>query len=162
MNNPDIARAVRVLAQQLTGQQRRVATAESCTGGGIAQAMTDVAGSSAWFERGVVSYSNEAKQELLGVKPATLENHGAVSKAVALEMACGVLQRSRAQVSVAVTGVAGPGGGSPEKPVGLVWIAWGLAANNAQAHCFQFTGDRRAVREKTVLEAIQGLNSRLE
>lgn len=162
MYQPEITRAVETLAQHLIRQRLMVATAESCTGGGIAQAMTALAGSSRWFERGMVSYSNEAKQDLLGVRATTLAVHGAVSEAVALEMACGAIAHSRASLSVAVTGVAGPDGGTPQKPVGTVWIAWGLQAGEARARCFHFQGDRDAVRQQTILEAIRGLNAHLE
>ena len=116
--------ALPLLAQQLLARHWMMATAESCTGGLIAAACTDLAGSSAWFERGLVTYSNEAKTELLGVPAELIAQHGAVSEAVARAMAAGALARSQAQVAVAVTGVAGPGGGSASKPVGTVWLAW--------------------------------------
>lgn len=134
-----------------------VATAESCTGGGVAQAITRIAGSSAWFERGFVTYTNLAKEEMLGVSHATLEAHGAVSEEAACEMAAGALARSGAEVSVAVTGIAGPGGGSREKPVGLVWFAWAHRGGPVQARRFVFDGDRAAVRERSVAVALQGL-----
>ncbi len=137
----------------------RLATAESCTGGWIAKAMTDIAGSSEWFDRGFVTYSNEAKQEMLGVAAATLERNGAVSEAVVLEMVSGALANSRAQCAVAVSGVAGPGGGSAEKPVGTVWIAWAEATGSARASLFHFSGDRTQVREQTVVAALQGMVS---
>lgn len=162
MNQPEIIQAVEILAQQLTRQRLMVVTAESCTGGGIAEAMTAMPGSSVWFERGMVSYSNEAKQDLLRVQSTTLNAHGAVSEAVALEMARGAITHSRAHISVAVTGVAGPDGGTADKPVGTVWIAWGQKPGYAEARCFHFSGDRDAVRQQTILEAIRGLNARLE
>jgi nicotinamide-nucleotide amidase len=149
-----------LVADVAAALQRRgwqLATAESCTGGGIAAACTDRAGSSAWFDRGFVTYSNAAKRELLGVPEALLEAHGAVSAEVAAAMAAGALARSDADVAVAVTGVAGPTGGSADKPVGTVWIAAACrhaAAPAAARH--RFDGDRRAVRAATV-EAALGL-----
>lgn len=137
------------------------ATAESCTGGWIGKVLTDVAGSSAWFERGFVTYSDEAKVAMLGVQPGTLKAHGAVSEAVAKEMAQGACHWSRAQLSVAVTGIAGPDGGSPEKPVGTVWIAWRRADGRLESRLFQFKGDRESVRRHTVLAALEGLKSGL-
>ncbi|MED5239667.1 MAG: CinA family protein [Pseudomonadota bacterium] len=154
--------AIESLALRLTRQRLMVVTAESCTGGGIAQAMTALSGSSAWFERGMVSYSNEAKQDLLGVQAQTLDSHGAVSQATALEMARGAIEHSRGHISVAVTGVAGPDGGTPDKPVGTVWIAWAQKQGPAEAQCFHFAGDRHAVRQQTILAAIEGLNARLQ
>lgn len=134
-----------------------LATAESCTGGWIAQCVTDIAGSSGWFERGFVAYTNEAKADLLGVSPAIIATHGAVSEAAVLAMATGALARSRAQVAVAVTGIAGPGGGSPEKPVGTVWLAWQRRGRDAIARLARFDGDRRAVRRQTVVAALRGV-----
>jgi len=162
VHHDDIAQAVQQLAEQLIQQSLMVVTAESCTGGGIAQMLTALAGSSRWFERGFVSYSNDAKQDMLGVQAATLERTGAVSEETALEMALGAVRHSRGQVSMAVTGIAGPQGGTPDKPVGTVWIAWGHSSGHADAHCFQFQGDRDAVRQQTILEAIRGLNARLK
>lgn len=135
----------------------RLATAESCTGGWISKVVTDVAGSSAWFERGFVCYSNAAKMEMLGVSARTLEQHGAVSKAVAVEMARGAITHRRAGVGVAVTGVAGPGGGTAEKPVGLVWLAWYRSGGALATFEGRFDGDREAIRRRTVEEALQGL-----
>lgn len=130
-----------------------LATAESCTGGLISAACTDLAGSSAWFERGFVTYSNEAKTDLLGVDAAVIRQHGAVSEAVARAMAVGAIARSRAQVAVAVTGVAGPTGGSPDKPVGTVWFGWSVrGAVSTERMCF--AGDRAAVRAATVQYAL--------
>lgn len=150
------------LARRLGERAQRLATAESCTGGLIAAACTDRAGSSEWFERGFVSYSNEAKAELLGVAPALIAAHGAVSREVALAMARGALARSRADWAVAVTGIAGPGGGTPAKPVGTVWLAWmGPGMAEAEAACQRFDGDRAAVRQQTVICALQGLLERL-
>ena len=160
--NDQIQTAVARFAALIEKQQLQVVTAESCTGGGIAQAMTSKAGSSAWFERGFVCYSNAAKQEQLGVGADVLAAHGAVSEATALAMAKGAVQRSRAHISVAVTGIAGPDGGTEEKPVGTVWIAWGQKLGYAEARCFRFSGDRAAVREQTIVQAIQGLCERLK
>ncbi len=142
------------VGRALAARRWRLATAESCTGG-------HVAGSSEWVERGFVTYSNDAKVELLGVEPATLGRHGAVSEAVAREMAVGALARSRADVALAVTGVAGPGGGTPDKPVGLVWFAWAVRGRPVEATSRRFDGDRAAVREASVLEALSGVLSRL-
>lgn len=133
----------------------RVATAESCTGGGIAAAITGVPDSSGWFEYGLVTYANRAKESLLGVKAATLEAHGAVSEAVVLEMVSGALAVSGADIAVAASGIAGPGGGSREKPVGMVWLAWGLADGWRRAECFYFDGDRVAVRRQAVVVALR-------
>lgn len=137
-----------------------LATAESCTGGMIAAACTDLAGSSQWFERGLVSYSNAAKSELLGVPPALIAAHGAVSEPVARAMAEGALAHSAAQVSLAVTGVAGPTGGSAEKPVGTVWFAWTVHGQTTSEHR-QFPGDRAQVRAATLRHALGRLGELL-
>ncbi len=150
------AQAVARLAAILQARGWKLATAESCTGGMIAAACTDLAGSSNWFERGFVTYSNEAKTELLAVDPALLAAQGAVSEVVARAMAFGAIRHSHAQVSVAVTGVAGPGGGSKDKPVGLVWFGFqvdGLLTSETQ----RFPGDRAAVREATARHALNRL-----
>lgn len=138
-----------------------LATAESCTGGLIAGACTDLAGSSLWFERGFVTYSNAAKTEMLAVPAESIATHGAVSEPVARAMAEGALRHARAQVSLAVTGVAGPGGGSVDKPVGTVWFAW-CVAGHTTAQMRHFDGDRAAVRAATVSHALTGLLTRLE
>lgn len=148
--------AVLALAEALRARGWRIATAESCTGGLIAAACTAVAGSSDWFERGLVSYSNDAKTELLGVPAALIAAHGAVSEPVARAMCDGALARAPVQLAVAVTGIAGPGGAVPGKPVGTVWLAWG-AAGAVQAERLQLAGDRTAVREATVAHALQRL-----
>lgn len=134
-----------------------LATAESCTGGWIAQAVTTVPGASAWFERGFVVYSNAAKEELLGVRPATLAAHGAVSEETVREMAEGALERSRAQVAVAVSGIAGPTGGTPEKPVGTVCLAWAVRSGPTRVETRRFSGDREAVRRQAVEAALEGI-----
>lgn len=144
------------LAEQLLQRRWMLATAESCTGGLIAGACTDLGGSSNWFERGFVTYSNAAKAELLGVPAALIERHGAVSEEVARAMASGALGRSAAQVAVAVTGVAGPTGGTPDKPVGLVWFGYALPGQ-LQAEKMNFPGDRAAVRAATVRHALSRL-----
>lgn len=158
-----------------------LATAESCTGGGVAQALTAIAGSSAWFERGFVTYANAAKMEMLGVPESTLARHGAVSEATARAMAEGALRHSHADWSLAITGIAGPTGGTPEKPVGTVCFAWaGREAGdnaggevdcetgdeigrgiNGEAQTMHFTGDRAAVRAQAVRHALRGLLERL-
>lgn len=136
-------------------------TAESCTGGGVGQAVTAVAGSSAWFDRGFVTYSNAAKQEMLGVAAETLARHGAVSEETAREMAAGALARSRGSLALSVTGVAGPGGGTPAKPVGLVCFAW-AHRGGVHAESRHFAGDREQVRRQAVLRALQGVIERLD
>lgn len=150
------ALALRVAAGMLQ-HALMLASAESCTGGWIAKALTDLSGSSGWFEAGVVSYSNEAKMSLLGVRRETLERTGAVSEETALEMVSGALGRLQADVAVAVTGIAGPTGGTPEKPVGTVWIGWQRLGRAAHAKLFHFAGDREAVRRQTVAEALDGV-----
>lgn len=130
-----------------------IATAESCTGGAIARALTEVGGSSQWFERGMVTYSNESKQELLGVSADSLRTHGAVSEAVAREMAQGAIRASRAQIAVAVTGVAGPSGGTPGKPVGTVVFGW-ATRERVESRTRTFSGDRAQIRLQTVLYAL--------
>ncbi len=134
-----------------------LALAESCTGGWIAKVITDVPGSSGWFDRGFVTYSNTAKTDLLGVRKATVATHGAVSGEVVAEMAAGALQRSPADVVVAVSGVAGPDGGTADKPVGTVYLAWARRDSPARTERRQFAGDRDAVRRQTVAVALQGL-----
>jgi nicotinamide-nucleotide amidase len=148
---------VPALAAGLTARGWQLATAESCTGGLIAATCTELSGSSAWFERGFVTYSNEAKTELLGVDAALIAAHGAVSETVARAMAEGALARSRAHCAVAVTGVAGPTGGSPDKPVGTVWLAWAVQGDVVRAERCLFRGDRAAVRRATVDRALRGL-----
>ncbi len=145
------------LGEVLGARKLMLATAESCTGGWAAMAVTAVAGSSGWFERGFVSYSNAAKQEMLGVKPGTLAAHGAVSEAAVREMAQGAISRSGAQASLAISGVAGPGGGSAAKPVGLVCLAWALEGGECRSRCLQCQGDRGDVRRQAVVQALAGL-----
>ncbi|AXA84272.1 damage-inducible protein CinA [Lysobacter oculi] len=151
-----------VLARE-TGERLRagrdmLVTAESCTGGWIAKTVTGIGGSSEWFDCGMVAYSYEAKQALLGVRPQTLEQHGAVSRECVVEMVSGALSHSGGTVAVAVTGIAGPGGGSPDKPVGTVWIGWKRRGGYARAEVFHFEGDRDAVRRQTVAMALRGIS----
>ena len=164
MNTPALLDDTHALTRQLAGlllaKGHMMTTAESCTGGMIAAACTDLAGSSAWFERGFVTYSNEAKTELLGVPAALITEHGAVSEPVARAMAEGALRHARAHIAVAVTGVAGPGGGSTDKPVGSVWFGWATAAG-VKTQLRHFDGDRQQVRQATVRHALQGLNNLL-
>lgn len=143
------------LAARLRARGWMLATAESCTGGLMAAACTAVSGSSDWFERGFVSYSNAAKTELLGVDAALIASHGAVSEQVACAMAAGAIARSRADLALAVTGIAGPTGATPGKPVGLVWLAWALRSAAGGASCLQLAGDRAAVRTQTVAAALR-------
>jgi nicotinamide-nucleotide amidase len=156
---------LRALAQEVaaTLQQRKLmlVTAESCTGGWIAKTLTDLPGSSAWFDAGVVTYSYEAKEALLGVNPRTLERTGAVSEETVLEMVSGALARFGAGMAVAVTGIAGPSGGTPDKPVGTVWIGWKRRGGYARAKLFHFSGDREAVRRQTVAAALIGIRETL-
>jgi len=152
--------AVDALAQALRARGAKIATAESCTGGLIAAACTAVAGSSDWFERGFVTYSNEAKVESLGVPMALIQAHGAVSEEVARAMAEGALAHSRATLAVAVTGIAGPGGATPGKPVGTVWMAVAQSDGATRTELLNLAGDRSAVREQTVAHALRRLLER--
>ncbi|ESY46914.1 CinA family protein [Mesorhizobium sp. RSR380A] len=153
MNNSDLANALLQVCQQ---RGIMLATAESCTGGMIISALTDIAGSSAVVDRGLITYSDEAKMEMLGVSPATLEAHGAVARETVLEMAAGALARSRAGLALAVTGIAGPGGGSPEKPVGLVWFGVALRRGPVAAELNMFANNGRDfIRRETVKHALE-------
>ena len=145
------------LARAALAHHLTVVTAESCTGGWIAKTLTDLAGSSAWFDCGMVVYSYEAKQALLGVNPHTLEEHGAVSRETVVEMVSGALVHSAATLAVAVTGIAGPSGGTSDKPVGTVWIAWKRRGGYPHASVHHFDGDREAIRRQTVATALRGL-----
>lgn len=150
------------LGRRLKTRGLKVATAESCTGGWVSMVITAVAGSSDWFERGFVTYSNEAKRELLGVAPQALEAHGAVSEQVARQMAEGALRNSEADMSVSVTGIAGPGGATPGKPVGTVCFAWAGPRKETEVKTHRFDGDRESVRRQSVAVALKGLLDRLE
>lgn len=153
MDNDKLALAV---GQALQARGLYLCTAESCTGGGVACALTDIAGSSAWFDRGFVTYSNQAKIDMLGVSLDTLREHGAVSIETVREMAMGALAKSHSQVAVAVSGIAGPGGGSIDKPVGMVCFAWALA-DLVEAKTFFLQGDRAQIRKEAVAAALAGV-----
>jgi len=162
--DPAINELATTLVRELNNKKRAVATAESCTGGWIAKALTDVPGSSGCFGYGIVSYSNGAKESILGVKNRTLVEHGAVSEPVVLEMAEGALCLSGADVSVAVSGVAGPDGGSEEKPVGTVWFAWAMRGPGgiaSDAELLHFEGNRESIRMQTVIHGLEGVRGRL-
>lgn len=157
-SDPSTARVMTErLAQALLAARQMLVTAESCTGGGIAWLVTSIAGSSQWFERGIVAYSNAAKQELLAVSSETLSSYGAVSEQTAAAMARGALAVSHADLSVAVTGIAGPDGGSEEKPVGTVCFGWSRRGGETRTARLVFDGDRQQVRERAILMAIEGL-----
>ena len=147
----------RQLGEALEARGLMIVVAESCTGGGVGEAITRIPGSSAWFDRGYVTYTNESKVEMLGVSPQTLESHGAVSEPTAREMLEGAVARSKASLGVAVTGIAGPDGGTAEKPVGLVYFAWGGKGATPRVESQRFAGDRDAVRRAAVLHALKGL-----
>ena len=152
---------LRDLAEQLgecmTSKGMKLASAESCTGGWLAKIITDIPGSSAWFVGSVVSYSNEAKQSLLGVSADTLSEFGAVSGDTVLEMSDGLFAQTDADVAVSISGIAGPGGGSDDKPVGLVWLSWGKRDKSVFANSFNFDGDREEVRRQSVQQALENL-----
>jgi len=159
-----IEKLARALVEELTAAGKAVSTAESCSGGWVAKAITDISGSSAVFHYGIVSYSNGAKESLLGVQNETLEQHGAVSEAVVIEMAEGVLNLSGSDIAVAVSGIAGPTGGSEHKPVGTVWFAWTVRDGSklrTTTSCEHFDGDRDLIRELTVVHALQGVRERI-
>jgi len=150
------------VGELLKAHGMQLVTAESCTGGGVAQAVTEVSGSSAWFERGFVTYANLAKMEMLGVRQATLDAHGAVSEATVREMAEGALQHSHAHIALAVSGIAGPTGGTPEKPVGTVWFAWSFRGGETVAQVYHFDGTRAEIRRLSVQTALQGVQQLLK
>jgi nicotinamide-nucleotide amidase len=162
-SDEDLARLAARVGRRLRGSQRELVTAESCSGGWIAKALTDVAGSSQWFTEGFVTYSNESKASRLGVPRSVLRKHGAVSEAVARAMAAGALKRTAVNLAVAVTGIAGPDGGVPGKPVGTVWLAWAVRRGrriHVAVQLKHFRGNREAVRRKTVYAALHGLLAR--
>ena len=156
MRDAELKHAAEKLGAMLLERGWSVTTAESCTGGWIAKVLTDVAGSSQWFMRGFVTYSNEAKVDMIGVPEAVLAEHGAVSEAVVEAMANGAASQAGAELAVAVSGIAGPGGDVPGKPVGTVWVAWRSPART-QTHEFRFDGDRESVRRQSVAAALEGL-----
>ena len=145
------------IGQALNARGATVTTAESCTGGWVAKVITDIAGSSAWFERGFVTYSNEAKSQMIGVKPATLEQHGAVSEQVVVEMAIGAIKAARADYAISISGIAGPDGGTATKPVGTVWFGFASATGEGITRCECFSGDRENVRRQATAYALQTL-----
>lgn len=145
------------VGEALLAKQHKLAIAESCTGGWITKCVTDVPGSSEWFDRGFVTYTNEAKQQMLGVTGQVLTHCGAVSEQVVKEMVCGALEKSDATIAVSVSGIAGPDGGSTEKPIGTVWLAWKTKGDEAVAGQFEFKGDREEVRRQAVIVALLGL-----
>ncbi len=153
----EVTRIAARLGKAALKRKLDIVTAESCTGGGAASAITRISGSAKYFERGFVTYTNVAKKEMLGVSARTLGNYGAVSEEVAREMAAGALKHSHADVSVSITGIAGPTGGSRSKPVGLVWFGWGVRGGAIQTRSFLFKGDRLHVRRQAVAVALQGL-----
>ncbi len=153
----DLEALARRVGEQLQARAGALTTAESCTGGWVAKEVTGIPGSSAWFDRGFVTYSDAAKQDLLGVDEATLQAQGAVSEATVAEMATGALARSTALVSLSISGIAGPGGGTPEKPVGLVCFGWGLRDGAVTTDTLGFDGDRDAVRAQAVAHALEGV-----
>jgi nicotinamide-nucleotide amidase len=157
LTEDEVTELSRTLGRMARRRGVDIATAESCTGGGVATAITRISGSAKYFDRGFVTYTNLAKKQMLGVKQRTLANHGAVSEDVAAQMARGALRHSKADVSVAITGIAGPTGGSRSKPVGLVWFAWAVKGEDVQTRCFRFKGDRTGIRLQAVAVALQGL-----
>lgn len=160
MNQQELEALAAQTGALLLNNGQKLATAESCTGGWVAQCLTAIAGSSAWFERGFVTYSNEAKQEMLGVGKETLATHGAVSEATAIAMARGALSRSHADWALAITGIAGPDGGSPAKPVGTVCFAWAGPDNQQDGETCRFSGSREHIRALSVRHALTGLLQR--
>lgn len=161
-SNPELNALAQAVGERLAAARQMLVTAESCTGGWIAKVVTDIPGSSDWFDCGMATYSYEAKQAMLGVRPETLEYHGAVSRETVLEMVAGALVHSGASVAIAVTGIAGPTGGTREKPVGTVWIAWKRRGGYPLADIFHFDGDRESVRRQTVAAGLSGLLERMD
>jgi nicotinamide-nucleotide amidase len=153
----ELQHLARRLGERLLASGLSLATAESCTGGWVAKVVTDIAGSSQWLDRGFVTYSNQAKCDMLGVRAETLERHGAVSEETVREMAEGALGHSGAGVAVAISGIAGPGGGTPGKPVGMVWLAWARRGRETRTRCAHFAGDREVVRRQAVRAALDGV-----
>lgn len=161
MMSATIKKLVEVIGLELRQRGLKLATAESCTGGGLGYWITHLSGSSDWYERGFITYSNAAKIEMLGVNPLTLETNGAVSEQAAREMAEGALQHSTADWSIAVTGIAGPTGGSSQKPVGTVWIAWARRNFTTEVEINIFSGDRENIRSSAIKKALEGIAKRI-
>jgi nicotinamide-nucleotide amidase len=157
VTDDELLQLAHTLGQKLHAKGWMLATAESCTGGWVAQVVTAIPGSSAWFDRGFVTYTNQAKQDMLGVNAATLEAHGAVSEETVKEMATGALAKSAAQISVAISGIAGPGGGTEKKPIGTVCIGWDTAGANPHSTTCRLSGDREEIRSRAVAAALRGL-----
>ncbi|RLA00079.1 MAG: damage-inducible protein CinA [Gammaproteobacteria bacterium] len=157
ISDADLQQLTTQVAMFLLEHDWMLSSAESCTGGWLAKCCTDIAGSSIWFERGVVSYSNQSKQDFLDVQLQTLNQFGAVSEQTVIEMAQGILAHSNADISVAITGIAGPDGGSNDKPVGMVWFAWAVKNATCIAQCHYFEGDRETIRRKAVFVALNGI-----
>ncbi len=157
VSDEELLQLAHIVGQKLHAKGWMLATAESCTGGWVAQVVTAIPGSSAWFDRGFVTYSNRSKQDMLGVSPTTLDAHGAVSEETVKEMAGGALTHSQAHISVALSGIAGPGGGSPKKPVGTVCIGWAMVDGEPLSTTCRLSGDREEVRSRAVAAALRGL-----
>jgi nicotinamide-nucleotide amidase len=161
MVDDELYRLAAEIGEALKARGLMLATAESCTGGWVGEAVTAVPGSSHWYERGFITYTDRSKQEMLGVSAQTLTRYGAVSEAVVREMVAGALERSHAQVALAISGIAGPGGGTPDKPVGMVCLAWGAKDSAIVAETHRFDGDRRKVRRQAVEAALRGVLAHL-
>lgn len=157
MNDQTLQNYVQQLGEQLVAQKLLLATAESCTGGWVSKVITDIDGSSRWFDCALVTYSNQSKQDLLGVSQTTLNQYGAVSQPVVKEMVLGLLDRCNANIGVSISGIAGPAGGTTDKPVGTVWMAWAKPGQVIESMRFQFKGDREQVRLQAVAEALKGV-----
>ena len=162
MYKTELKEKISVLAKLLQLNNLKLATAESCTGGLLSKLVTDLSGSSSWFSRGLVTYSNLSKQEILGVNLETLEKYGAVSQQTVEAMVDGLFASDEVSIGVSISGIAGPDGGTTEKPIGTVWIAWRLQSGAATSQCFLFAGNRDQVRQQAALEAIKGLISLLK
>ena len=161
MVDDELYRLAAEVGEALKARGLMLVTAESCTGGWVGEAVTAVPGSSHWYERGFITYTNQSKQEMLGVSEQTLTRHGAVSEAAVREMVKGALERSHAQVALAISGIAGPGGGTPDKPVGMVCLAWGTKGGAVVAETRRLSGDRREIRRQAVEAALRGVLARL-
>lgn len=157
VSDEDLLSLARALGDRLLARGWMLATAESCTGGWVGQLVTALPGSSAWYERGFITYANDAKVEMLGVAPEILAQHGAVSEETAMAMAAGALRHSHAQATLAISGIAGPGGGTPQKPVGLVCYGWALADGTLLSSTCRLDGDRDEIRSRAVAAALRGL-----